>query len=454
MQPAWAGTASPDEIPAILKSATPRATLHGREALCIVSSPDLVCERVSPPSVGSSALRRLMAQKAVEIKPFTEPAVWSFFRVGRKPRDSAYFLIALPQSRFEILYRSCQSLGIQIRGVYTPLDALVMAIQGVVTKTRESSLIICETAGSVFSVASQADGEIVYARVFRGALALEQEHEEQNLPSGGAQRVARKINRSLEFLEKQRATPIQKVLLTGGAPESADKLAKLLGREVSDLGSHPNQESWCDFALLQKLSRNSTQNLTPAEARRQRLSQKILRNAAMVGLCFSIASLWHAISTERAIAEVNKAKESLLQDERDTQRERTAIETSIASMDASMDALNQARGVETNSAFYWLPGFLDRILPEDWTLTLFEAQPIGQDDAVRLRINGIPSHGVPIDETQLRSFQLGLYQKGFDIERAIVGPAEIEIPEEGGSRRTESGFTAVVDLARNQDPIE
>lgn len=445
-KPLWSGVIEPGELGMRLKAVLSEYEFQTREATAIVSTPELVCQRVTPPAVEPRQLHRLLANKAQEIKPFSESAIWSYFKTNTaKGGRSSYFLQVLQRERYDVLLKACFEQDIHIHGVFTPIDGLLYQLKSESGHAADTTLIVCEIANAFFLLIGDAAGSPVHARVFRSRLVTDAPPTGEAATQMERQRVRRKIQRSIEYAATQLGVSAQRIVAVGDH-DYARRLSEVLEQDAQPSQGSVAGVDIFNFHQLSRLPKSSSRSLIPRETHQRARQENLLRLGLAATLAVTIAVIGYVGATELKIAEINGRQLELTKDERATLVQKSTAEEEIRGAQSRIDALRAALENQPQPDHYWIPVYIHRVLPPHWVLTHLRAQPSEDGAGIQLRLRGARTDGEPISDTERQAFRVNLYHEALEIQRPVVGPLLVSTVDAVGAPREVNGFSALIEF--------
>ena len=165
-----------DDLKPILLEAVQQTHYTGFLAALVLAHPQLALQLVEAPPVEGRDLAAFLERRAQQVKPFDEPAAWSY--QGALPTKSAHgiLLYTFPQTILQDLVRSCREINLHLVKLFPTTALLQSQLAHLPLKPGETTLLAAETEGSTALLIGRKSGEIFLGRFLGATWQTDLEH--------------------------------------------------------------------------------------------------------------------------------------------------------------------------------------------------------------------------------------------------------------------------------------
>ena len=428
-----------EEMTEGIREAISQTGFEGRDVLFVVATPRLSSQRVEAPPVRGATFERLLKRKVQHISPFKEDAVWGYVESTIRNQSRGAIVQMLPASVFDAILAACETHGLRLTRLFTPIDGLVEKLLERVGTQKKAALLAVETGGMVNLVAGSADGKVVFARTFQSAIRADREVAGPS--SGKDTRVAQELQRSVSYCETQLDQRIDEVVWLGSA-EEATAIGGRMGQAVDSWPIERPATAWIEETSTIPVV--ATQNLVPAEVRARRKSETLIRWTGVAVILFFIGSLACLFSAETSLKRERALEAEATNRRIDTLRRQAEVQGEIDGFNARSTVMETVVTQDRELLWHWVPAYLNAVVPEDWALTSVTTEPV--EGGLLLAMEGYSNKASRIPSTILSVFREGLHDDVFDVRETLVGEASIQARTLRGDIRKVTGFRARVEV--------
>lgn len=451
---------TPEALPDAIQEAVRSLGFQGNEVFFVVASRRFTCQRVEAPPAKDAVFARLLERKVRQIKPFQDDVVWGYQESDSLGPTRGAIVQMLPASVFTQALDACDANELWLTGLFTPIDALSKQLRDLSVSGKGNVLLATETHGIVHLVAGDKKGKPIFARSFSGTMnpvepdpgSAKSPESKLKLSASAApsqpsardreiRRIGQEINRSLVYCEGQLDQTIEDILWLG-AEEEVEAIGSVL--EKSIYRSPVSKDPYYWITETSGIRAKSARNMVPATVLDRRKSKVMFRTTVLGLIVFGLIFLGSAISIETLL----RNEKALLGDSVDAraeaQVEKAALQESLQEVEARIKFLESFVPSPRASMWYGVPIYVDQVMPEDWKLTLIEAEQA--DEGIALTLQGFSGTSPRIVSASLTAFKKRLQDGIFEIEESLVGETSLRVFDGSGDIQRVNGFRALVRL--------
>lgn len=339
-----------------LKQAIPKTLSEARQAVLVLTHPQLSHTVVEMPPARGWTLARLLERQAQKLKAFTGEAVWSCQPALPLKKTEAVLLHLSPKFVLQPWIKAAQEMGLELVRVLPTASVLIGQLKALPLQKDEVALLAAETGDYTTIVIGRKDGRVCLSRMLL------------NNWNKAADKVAVDLVRSIGFAEQQSGLTVSSAWLFGaGAKERLPALQAALKLPVKLSPVEYSPFYWVEQAA--RLPEKADGNLISTEVRQAPKRQRFLTAASVLLGLLMLAALATAGVMEflrkdnlRALAPVNKRISDL-------QVQQRQLRQSIADVIQLKEALRVVSDQPSPPVPDWFLGYLGKALPDDLVLT-------------------------------------------------------------------------------------
>ena len=383
-----------DDLKPILLEAVQQTHYTGFLAALVLAHPQLALQLVEAPPVEGRDLAAFLERRAQQVKPFDEPAAWSY--QGALPTKSAHgiLLYTFPQTILQDLVRSCREINLHLVKLFPTTALLQSQLAHLPLKPGETTLLAAETEGSTALLIGRKSGEIFLGRFLGATWQTDLEH------------TIAEVKRTTLFTKQRFNTNVDGIWLLGhGAQDHVAYLQRTLDLPVQVCPEPVGPFFWIQEALA----------LPPAAS--ANLITKEMQKAPQRRILFRVTSALVALLMACCVA-VTAYVETLLQKRT---RERVRLEPKRQELLLEKQQLNLLQADRARQQVFtdfldktippvagWFLGYLAN-LPEKLVVTDFRLGRLEPQEGLwQLRLAGLvqPAEGQPVQTAMTENLEV------------------------------------------------